>query len=388
MRLFLLIAVLICTNSTSAQAETPPTTNAWHAGLKQNGGGFFIASPDETVRLRFTGFFQLQSTYTDQDANSYRHFDMRIRRARIGFSADLGEDLNVYFEYDGAASSGTSLTNARIDYKIIQDNLKLRAGKFTSPFSHENFTSSRALPTVERYIAVSSMLGIPALDGQIGAMLWGDTGLSSSANLRYYLALFNGNADNGSTGTRRDDNQSKELVARIMYLVKDSKTHFGFSYDQNTAATANSLSLKSPDGTSVYVTGPAATGGRRGYLFDFNLDFDKFTLSSELLHVAFSDARTDLNGGFLQGTYWLKGSESDGLQLLLRAELAELDGASVAAIAGRRVNSFTLGANWFLNGNLRLQTNLIRQNLNGPGNADFVDDSSNLVGLIQLQAKM
>ncbi len=60
---------------------------------------------------------------------------------------------------------------ARLNSKIIDDKLQLRLGKFTTPFSFENFRSSRAIDTIERYIALNAMFSVPALDVQTGGML-------------------------------------------------------------------------------------------------------------------------------------------------------------------------------------------------------------------------
>jgi hypothetical protein len=398
----------------------------WKVGINPNGGGFFLKSPDDNFRLRLFGYAQAQFTLTDgANGFSFQNFDTRIRRARLDWIADFYKRYELFIEIDAAPLGGTSLVEARLNAKIVDDKLQLRLGKFTTPFSFENFRSSRAIDTIERYIALNAMFSVPALDVQTGGMIWGNIPLGPEREyidtstvsmkppfppgvtqdtlgklggvakkfrpqLTYYAGIWNGNASAsnesplGFGGNSRDNNDSKEVQAKLLWQPHQQWT-IGAGYDHNDSESGEFLTLSSLSGAPYIRTN--VDGNRDGAEFDFLYEPGRFSLRGEGMYFDFKDADLRLAGGFLQAAYFIQGDVSGGLQPLIRLEHAELDGNAVAGVDGDSITAITAGLNWFLNGNVRFQINYIGEYFNGAGNANIGDESFRNTLLSQLQIK-
>ena len=359
-------------------------------GLNPNGGGFQFTSPDEYFRLRILAYIQAQATFTDgANDNTFEDGDFRVRRARVDFLADIGENYQFLLELDGAGASGTSLVEARLNARLLGDTLQLRLGKFTTPFSSENFRTSRAIDTVERYIALNAAFSLPALDVQNGAMLWGNVPLGLereggfTPSLTYYAGVFNGNSSAGSNGNVRDSNGDKEFQAKLAYQPTADWT-FGVGFDHNKAEAQN-LNLASLSGTS-FITVPVV-GTRNGVSADFLYAKDRFSLRGEGLYIDFQDSDLSLYGGFLQAAYFLSGDEGGGFQPVLRFETAQLSGDALLGVDGSSISAVTAGFNWFLNGNARWQLNYVGEYFDGTGNASVGAEGYRSSVLSQFQIK-
>lgn len=397
----------------------------WRIGLNPNGGGLFFQSPDENFRLRIFGYAQAQFTLTDgANGFAFDNFDTRIRRARLDWIADFYKRYELFIEIDAAPLGGTSLVEARLNAKIIDDKLQLRLGKFTTPFSFENFRSSRAIDTIERYIALNAMFSVPALDVQTGGMIWGNLPLGPEREyiqrdsslkppyppgvtqdttgklggvakkfkpqLTYYLGFWNGNASAsnesplGFGGNARDNNEDKEVQAKLVWQPHQHWT-VGAGYDYNTSESGEALVLGSLSG-AAYIRSPVG-GTRNGAEFDFLYEPGRFSLRGEGIYFDFDGADLTLGGGFLQAAYFVTGDAGGGLQPLIRLEHAELDGDAIAGVDGNSISALTIGVNWFLNGNVRFQLNYIGEYFDGAGNANIGDESYRNTVLSQLQIK-
>ena len=364
--------------------------NRWDIRLNPNGGGLQFASPDEYFKFRLLGYVQAQATLTDgANDNSFENGDFRIRRARIDFLADIADDYQFLVELDGAGASGAALVEARLNARLLDDTLQLRLGKFTTPFSSENFRTSRSIDTVERYIALNAAFSLPALDVQNGAMLWGNLPLGPereegfTPSLTYYAGVFNGNSSAGSNGNARDSNGDKEFQAKLAYQPTPHWT-LGVGYDHNDAED-QVLNLASLSGTS-FIRVPVE-GVRNGVSADFLYQKDQFSLRGEGLYINFHDADVSLFGGFLQAAYFVNGDEGGGFQPLVRLETAQLDGDALLGIDGSSISAVTVGFNWFLNGNVRWQLNYVGEYFDGAGNASVGSDGFRSSVLSQFQIK-
>jgi hypothetical protein len=349
----------------------------WTAGINPQGGGVFIKSPDGKALFRLFGYAQPQLTLTDKDnGNSFEESDFRVRRARVDFSADYDERYRLFFEYDGGPADGTSLVEAWAQAAYVKDRHFLRVGKFITPFSAENLRSSRALDTVERYLALNTMFALPALDVQFGSMLWGH--LDSGKRVGYFVGVWNGNASagagvvSGQRGNARDNNGDKEIQGRLNVKWSDSLTT-GAAVDLDKEE-AQTLTLASYSG-GRFIALPV-TGDRRGLDLDAHWKRGRFNLDSEWLSSDFEDSDVKLTGGFVQAAFWARGSEAKGgIQPVLRAEIAELSGDLVDPVDGSRIEAVTAGANVWFNGWTRWQINLIGEHFDGRGNGSFTAGS-------------
>jgi hypothetical protein len=349
----------------------------WSVGINPQGGGVFVKSPDGKALFRLYGYAQPTFTYTDRDNGAaFEETDFRVRRARLDFAADYDERYKLFVEIDAAPSDGTALVEAYGQAAYVRDRHYLRFGKFITPFSAENLRSSRALDTVERYLALNAMFGLPALDVQFGPMLWGYA--DSAKKVAYFLGVWNGNSSAGASvvsgqrGNARDNNGAKNVQGRVNVKWTDAlTTGAAFDVDKEEAQT---LTLASYSGSRFI--GIPVTGDRRGWDVDAHWKRGRLNLDSEWLHSDFQDSDAALAGGFAQAAFWARGSEANGgVQPLLRVERADLSGRALLGIDGRKVDAVTAGANLWFNGWTRWQINFIGEHFDGKGNGPFKSGS-------------
>jgi len=348
-------------------------------GVNPGGGGFYIQ--DEDFRLRVLGYTQAQANIFDGAQNREGVRDFSVRRARINFLVDLYEDFEFFLELDGAPSSRTAMVEARLNWKILDDALQLRAGKFTSQFSTENARSSRAIDTIERYLALNSMFLLPALDTQFGVMLHGHLGAQRAWG--YSLGLYNGNSS--ANANVRDNNDEKEIQAKLTYRwAPNLQGSLALSHTRESAQTLRLVDV----GFNTY-TAVAVDGNRNGVGADFLWHNGSWRLSGEGLFFRFDgrdQERAELTGGFIQPSWFSHGDEQGGTQWLLRAEFTQIN-ASTGDNVDRLV-ALTAGVNWFLNPNVRLQVNAIATQTHGGTTEQGFTGSRTLPSLLtQLQFK-
>jgi hypothetical protein len=378
-------------------AQLPPVSAnspVGYSGFNKGGGGAYIKGEEYNVRL--LGYAQVVGSVFDSrfdrpDENG----DFSIRRARIDFAADFYDDYSIFVEFDGGpanAQTGQSdfgLVEARINWKIVEDDVQLRAGKFISPFSAENFRSSRDIDTVERYMALNSIFALPALDAQFGAMVHGVLG--GDRNVGYYVGLFNGSGranDNFS-----DNNGGKELVSKVTYAQPGFSAGLAFDLANDESEIISLTDLAFNNFVSIPVDGT-----RVGLGGDFLMERGPWSLRGEGLSFRFDGDESPpagmpvqrgkvwITGGFIQPAVFLRGDKNKGLQLLMRGELARLEADT--GPNGDKLYALTLAANWFVNPNVRLQVNGILQYFDGPSALQpFADDEVVPLLLTELQFK-
>ncbi len=357
------------------EAAEIETEKSPRVGFNPGGGGFFIEG--EKYRFRILGYTQALYSRFDEDLDrSDGSGDFSIRRARVDFLADFFDDYQLLIEIEGAASttvvstdSDFGLIEARLNWEVAENDLQLRTGKFTTPFSTENFRSSRSIDTIERYIALNSLFLLPAVDVQFGAMLHGQLG--ESDRFGYFAGVFNGN---GSASTNfSDNNDSKEVQLRLNYQFRPSLgagIAFDYSIEEPQTLTLADLSFSS------YVSVPIE-GERLGFNADVFWEKNRWSFRSEGLAFLFdspSGETVGLYGGFVQPAYFITGNSSQGLQALVRGEVAHIDGDT--GDNGDTLWAVTAGVNWFINPNVRLQVNGILHFFDGPSEILGFDDNS------------
>lgn len=380
----------------------------WKVGINPLGGGFYLKSPDENFAFSILGYARSQIIAQDGGNNaSFDNVDFRLANARIDLIAEFYKRYSLLVEFDAAAPGGAALVEANLTAKILDEALQFRVGKFTVPFSTENFRSTRSLDTVKRFIALNAMFGLPALDVQQGVMLLGvlpvgsaqPTALAATASgkniaevveskpfiptLTYYAGVWNGNASATSDGTRSDDNGSKEFQAKLSYQpLKQFSLGVGYDHDNERSQM---LTLASLAGTA-FIDVPVS-GARNGVDADFFWEPGRFSLRGEGLYYRFGRADVDLYGGFLQAGYFVTGDYSGGFQPIVRVESATLNGSVLDGIDGNSIYALTAGFNWFLNGNTRVQLNYVGEYYNGAGNANIGSDTFRNSLLMDFQVK-
>lgn len=366
----------------------------WNAGIREGGGGFYISAPDQSYHLNFLGYGQFLGSILSED---YHHsgdradvpFGFSVRRARLSALATVHRNFEFLLEmgtptvrpYPTTTSFGPNsgitsvapatpatpatpaaaastysapdfgIVEARLTTAIFGEWLQMRVGKFIGPFSLENSRSARNLDLIERQTVLNSVHTMPALDTQIGAMLFGRI---LDGVINYYFAAFNGNSD--SAGTGNDNNGDKEFQAKVVFQPHRNIT-FGFGWDEDQMAGTRVLSVV--DHAFVpYVTG-FVQGTRNGLEFDFDWVVDWFSLRTEGLYFTFPDQANSsyvryLYGAYLQLGFMAWGDQNYGFQILGRYEWAR-------SIVDRvnDLHSAVLGFNIFINSNVQHRINYI-----------------------------
>lgn len=342
-------------------------------GFNPAGGGFFIKGDDYQFRL--LGYVQAVGTAVDGSFNrADEPGDFSVRRARIDFLADFYEKFQILVEFDGGpgttptAASDFALVEARLNWQVVDDDVQLRFGKFTTPLSTENYRSSRSIDTVERYMALNSLFLLPAVDVQYGVMVHGLLGEEN--RFGYFLGGFNGNGranDNFS-----DDNGAKEVQAKFTYqFTPDLTAGLGLDYSREERQALALADLAFNRYVAVDIE-----GDRYGIGADVYWKSGPWSFRAEGLAFRFdtpSGEDAGLYGGFLQPGYFITGDENRGVQLLLRPEFAKVDGDTGGD--GDTIYSLTFGVNWFVNPNVRVQLNPVLTYFDGPSSLQGFDDS-------------
>ena len=361
--------------ATPASSTPAAATAAWTFGVRPNGGGFFLTSPDGKYDFRLLGYAQAVGTVANGDfLNSFGSGDVRVRRARVGWAMTFDRKYELFIEYDGVPQTG-NLVEARLNARLLGDELQLRAGKFVVPFSEEGWRSSRNYDTVERFIVLNSLYALPSLDTQIGVMLHGQ--LLADNKLTWYAGVWNGNAS--AAENNRDNNGDKELQAKVTYRFTPT-FRAGLGVDHTTEET-QTLRLNSLTGTRFAATD--VRGTRSGIDADFLYEKARLSVRGEAMTVDFSGSDVALRGGFLQAAYFVRGNHDGGMQPLIRIETARMN----ARNGDSTIDALTLGVNWYLSNHVRLQVNGITENFRGVGGLSVRGDGLKPSLLTELQLR-
>lgn len=358
----------------SAPKESAPAAAGWTTGYKDGGGGFFWASPDQAFVFKLLGYAQANHMWMDaQDAriragaNKPVSNDFYMRRARLDFSATVNKKTELFVEFEGAIPTNSpaattnqsdfALVEAKITHKIV-DPFQMRFGKFLVPFSNENaLRSSRALDTAERYAAVNTLVSLPGIEIQNGAMVLGNW---AKKRYEYALGVFNGNgrqADN-----YRDNNSQKNIVGHFTWKPlaagsgSMSAMAFGVGVDWDRELS-QSLSLRTLAGTEMSKL--TVEGDRLGFSPDIFIPVGKWLeIRGEALFERFNDSRANLYGGFGQIVWNIFKTEKGlGLSPLVRAESAVTSDSVNDSLS--RLNILTVGWNFYINKNVVWRMNYL-----------------------------
>ncbi|MEO6097568.1 MAG: porin [Fibrobacteria bacterium] len=357
----------------TAKMNSPVAGMAPQAGVTAKGGGAFIKSEDGRAVVRLMGYAQPTFIATaESNRQPYKVPSFFVRRARADFKAEFDSLYTLFFEFDAGPPGGTSLVEGYSQAALIRDHLNFRLGKFIQPFSAENMRSSRALETVERFQALNAFIGLPALDAQNGAMLFGT--VDAGKMFKYYLSINNGTNTASQTGNVKDNNADKDYIGRLEFTPsKVFRAGLGLDYATEVGQT---LTLRSYSGAAYDTI--RVQGIRQAIDVDLHGTVAKIGLDAEWLMAMFPDTNASMHGGYVQAGMWVKGSEADGgIQPLVRVEYSTLSADNVpgpslkSEVSGAMLMSYTLGLNYWMNQWTRWQVNLIEETTSGKGNGVF-----------------
>jgi phosphate-selective porin OprO/OprP len=165
--------------------------------------GFSLQSADGNFRMRFRGYVHADGRFYPDGSTLITPSTFVLRRVRPVFDATVFRtfDFRIMPDFGGGT---TVLQDAYIDARF-KPVLKIRAGKFKSPFGLERLVSAVDLTFIER--------GAPTLlapNRDLGVMVHGE---AFGARVAYQAALMNGVVDGGSADI--DDRKGKDVILRV-----------------------------------------------------------------------------------------------------------------------------------------------------------------------------
>jgi len=278
--------------------------------LTASSSGFSFKSGDGAYLIKFRGYFHSDSRVFISDKTQLGTDTFVLRRVRPIVEGTLAKNFDYRIMLDFGQGTAT-LQDLHLDANFIPQ-LKIRFGKFKSPFALERLQSATALTFIER--AFPTSLG-PNRD--TGVMVFGE--LFKGA-LEYSVGAFNGVLD-GSSGDL-DATDSKDITGRIFALpfVNQSSEAlkglgFGVAGDignQDGTAAAPNVNSYRTSGQAVFfryrsdatAAGTASATGQRvrispqGYYYagPFSL-MAEYTISSQ-------EMRRDVTAAKIRHSAW------------------------------------------------------------------------------------
>ena len=394
-----------------AKAKDSATVNVSDKGLS-------IKKGDN--EFKFNALVQLDArTYLDDEATQNDTFT--FRRIRPTFQGSVGK-LVSYRLTPEFAGAGATIVDAYVDLKF-DPAYTLRAGKVKGPVGLERLQGGAATTFIERGLPTEL---VPNRD--LGVQLQGDV---LSTTLNYTIGYYNGTSD-GRDGNATDTDNRKEVAGRLFAEpFKNAggaleKLGVGIAASHGTQIgnnTTNALpaGLRSPSQRNFFQyneAGVTANGDHTRispqayyYYGPFGLLGEYVQSTQEIDRVTggavVSSEDIKLTAWQLVGSYVITGEDIGykGLSKVaqpftiggegwgafevaarygeLEVDDAAFDGGAALRFANpdaqsKKASSWTVGANWYLNNNVKLALNYTNTSFDGgkAGGADRDDDKT------------
>lgn len=352
----------------------------WQPYIRSTDGNFTL-SPVGRIQFDFRAFEDGNRRNLDGTELTNRFL---VRRARIGLAGTFYKYFDFFVEADfGQGASGRDgnvvLTDGFLDVHYWPE-FKLRAGQFKVPFGYEELFSDNNIDFVERSVADNL---VPSRD--MGVMVHGST---FNGRVSYALGGFNGSGQN-----KRDTNDSKDIVGRLVLApFKQSELPWlknlqvGGDVTWGDEDSGQSLQGKT-DAQFVFFRSIQTRGDRLRYSGEAAYYYGPFTMYGEYIQTreerkGLGTGGTNLHdlhgrGWYVTMTYMLTGeTKVPGRPVIptrwatpvgpekgwgaweLAARFGQLD-FRAKDLTGNRVNAVTAGINWYLTPNVKWMANLV-----------------------------
>jgi phosphate-selective porin OprO/OprP len=182
--------------SEAANGKTAPQVSAGRDGVQ-------LETADNSFQLRLRGLLHSDGRFFADDSARLTTDTWALRRVRPIIDATVYRIFDLRFIPD-FGDGRTVIQDAYLDLRFTPA-LKLRSGKFKSPFGLERLVSASDLLFIER----GAPTGV-APNRDVGLMLHGDL---RGGDLSYAAGVFNGVVDGGSGDV--DDVDGRDVVARV-----------------------------------------------------------------------------------------------------------------------------------------------------------------------------
>ena len=326
---------------------------------------------------------------------------VEFRRLRIGVKGDLND--NVFYKYEGEFAGGvaSSYRDAFVGIKNLPKLNTVIVGNHKRPYGLDHLNSSRYNVFTERPFIVE------AFNEDARRLGISSNGVSKDQAWNWRYGLWNQELTQNGAGWQGDHYQS-EVAGRIANTAWYDESSGGRGYFHwALSGSYGQADGNSPENVNRYRTRPESRttnrwldtgfidGSQENSLFGIESVFNVGALqvTAEYLQTFVNRDNSvgeDLNfgGGYIQAAYFLTGEhtpwnrktgtigrvkpyenffsvrDGDGLrgnglgawQIAARYSYADLQDED---ISGGKGESFTLGVNWWLNPNSRIQANYI-----------------------------
>lgn len=378
----------------AALAKTQPK-------ISLGANGFSFSSADSNFVAQLHGLVQLDSrSFLVGNKVNNANDGFLLRRARPIFTGTVFHDFDFNFtpDFGGSTTSGSSvqIQDAFINYHAYQA-AQIEVGKFKSPVGLEQLQADAYTAFNERSI-VNDL--VPNRD--LGAELHGD--LFGGA-LSYAAGIFDGVSDYNGTTVNQDSDDGKAFAGRLFAQPwKTSKIDalkglgFGvggsYEYDHDTAAgltsgyktdgqetffTYNSTAIA--DGThwrispqAYYYYGPLSLLG------EYVISDQRVALSTAAKSYNIQNTAWEISGGWVltgedagyngvtpRSPFSLSNGQWGAWQIVARYANVDVDNdvfthglesTTAGTAAASEARAWSLGLNWYLNKNIRVNTSV------------------------------
>jgi phosphate-selective porin OprO/OprP len=385
------------TEAADARAKEAPR-------LSVGSGGLTGMSGDSNFVFSLKGLLQVDNRSFASVGGVPGHDTFLIRRARPIFQGTLYRDFDFIFVPDFAGAT-PQIFDAYLNYRYAPW-LQLRAGKFKTPFGLENLQSDPYTFFNER--ALTSQL-VPNRD--IGFQLWGEV---ADGIALYQLGAFNGVGD-GRNSSNQDFENDREVAARL-FVQPFRKTDLNFlkglgfgvagtwgNVSSNATGLSNGFLTDGQQQFFAYTNGVVADGthwrlspqayyywGPLGILGEYVIsdqEVRRSALTADLRNTAWQVAAgwmltgedASYNSITVKHPFDLSACHWGAFQLVGRYAQLDVDNdtfplfsnpgpavsATTPAFSASAAQAWSVGLNWFLNKNLRVNTSFSRTTFTG-----------------------
>jgi phosphate-selective porin OprO/OprP len=365
----------------ATRATTQPTFTVASNGVTWR-------AADQSFQLRLRGYLHEDNRYYIGE-NHAGTSTLLLRRVRPVIEATAFQKYSLRIMPDFGGSQ-VVLYDAYVDLAFARA-FQLRAGKFKPPVGLERLMSATAIPFTERALPTSL---VPNRD--LGVQLSGDL---LEGGLSYAVGVFNGVDDGGMADG--DANNDKEFAGRVFVqpftgsLGKLRGLGVGVAVTRGqqhgSLAATGAAGYRSPGQNSFFsyrndgkATGTALANGTRQrlvpqgyyYLGSFGA-LGEYAISASRIQLDTAAARLTQKAWQVSAGYVLTGEDAaatgvrpaaafdparsqwGALEIVGRAHALTIDDGAFPVFAdpgraARRASAWGIGANWYLNANVKL----------------------------------
>lgn len=340
-----------------------------------------IESKDGKYSFQPFGRVHMDATHFDDDMFDHAS-NANVRRARLGFKGNLGEDFKYKTEVDFGGEA-VNFKEVTLTYTGL-DAADVKVGHQKPSFGMEQNTSSNYLMMIERSSATNAF----TRDEELGVNV-----LAGGDNWSVGAGVFNEDAGNSGTGEDEDITYDARGSVNALGLMDAESEHVvhlgaGVSHRRPTGNVRFRARPGTGDGARIIDTGNiGSVDNVNVYGVELASVVGPFSFQSEYFQTDVSrsggNTDADFDGYYGQAGFFLTGetrpydgssgnfkrvkpntpfSLSNGgwgaWEILARYDKTDLNDAS-AGIMGGEMETITGGVNWHLTDHVRMMANVI-----------------------------